>query len=386
MATIEKIEIHDFSYKVANLEVDDHFNLVPVKGGEVTMSKFGVVIRDSDGAVGEYFSAENPAIRAHARQVIPVMLGRDVADRERIFDDCKRTLRHIGAFGLSPLDCALWDLAGKRAGLSVAVMLGRFRTKLPAYASTFHGSRTGELASKEAYADYAEACHQMGYRAFKIHGWSETDREEEAANVLHMAKAMQGKMRALMLDPACELRTFADALYVGRACDDAGFFWFEDPFRDGGLALEAHRKLRMLIKTPLLMTEHIHPMELKVPFILGGGTDFVRANPNFDLGITGTMKIAHMAEALGLDVELHGAGPAQRQCMAAIRNTNYYELTLVAPGVKNMMNPIYADYSDNVDAVSPDGTFPVPDGPGLGVTVDADFLDAHRTNIEVFEL
>ena len=36
----------------------------------------------------------------------------------------------------------------------------------------------------------------------------------------------------LMLDPACELRTFADALYVGRACDEANFFWLEDPYRD----------------------------------------------------------------------------------------------------------------------------------------------------------
>ncbi len=47
----------------------------------------------------------------------------------------------------------------------------------------------------------------------------------------------------LMLDPACELRTFADALYVGRACDDGGYFWYEDPFRDGGVSQHAHRKL-----------------------------------------------------------------------------------------------------------------------------------------------
>ena len=32
-----------------------------------------------------------------------------------------------------------------------------------------------------------------------------------------------------MIDPASQLRTFNDALYVGRACDDAGYFWYEDP-------------------------------------------------------------------------------------------------------------------------------------------------------------
>ena len=46
----------------------------------------------------------------------------------------------------------------------------------------------------------------------------------------------------LMLDPACELRTFADALYVGRACDEAGYFWYEDPFRDGGVSAFAHQQ------------------------------------------------------------------------------------------------------------------------------------------------
>ena len=61
--------------------------------------------------------------------------------------------------------------------------------------------------------------------------------------MLHVAKAVGDRM-TLMLDPACELRTFADALYVGRACDEAGYFWYEDPFRDGGVSAFAHQQLR----------------------------------------------------------------------------------------------------------------------------------------------
>ena len=41
-------------------------------------------------------------------------------------------------------------------------------------------------------------------------------------------------------------------------------------------------------------------------------TDFWRADPEYDGGITGVMKIAHSAEGNGMDVELHIAGPAQR--------------------------------------------------------------------------
>ena len=63
----------------------------------------------------------------------------------------------------------------------------------------------------------------MGYRAFKIHGWHDGDAREEAALVLHVRKVVGDEM-TLMLDPACELRSFADALYVGRACDEARYF------------------------------------------------------------------------------------------------------------------------------------------------------------------
>ena len=56
---------------------------------------------------------------------------------------------------------------------------------------------------------------------------------------------------------------------------------------------------------------------------LDEATDFWRADP-YDGGITGVMKVAHSAEGYGMDVELHIAGPAQRHCMAAMRNSNFY--------------------------------------------------------------
>jgi L-alanine-DL-glutamate epimerase-like enolase superfamily enzyme len=48
--------------------------------------------------------------------------------------------------------------------------------------------------------------------------------------------------------------------------------------------------------------------------------------------------------------------------------------------------PVYAcGYSDQLDCVSADGTVGVPDGPGLGVTYDWDFISKHRTALHVFE-
>ncbi len=161
-----------------------------------------------------------------------------------------------------------------------------------------------------------------------------------------------GDRMTLMLDPACQLRTFADAVTVGRACDDAGFAWYEDPFRDTGVSAFAHKRLREAIRTPLLMTEHVRGIEPKADFIIAGGTDLLRADPEYDLGITGALKIAHLAEALGTDVEIHACGPAHRHLMAGLRNSRFYEVALVGPKSQNPLPPVYAsDYGDNLDDV-----------------------------------
>jgi L-alanine-DL-glutamate epimerase-like enolase superfamily enzyme len=385
---IDRIEIHEFAFELSNLGWDaSGFNIVFDPSGRLKLSKYAVRIRTSDGGSGEYVTlwGGTPMALGQTLMLAPHLLGRDAYQREKIYDDCKRALRQYDHMGFGCLDIALWDWAAKQSGQPVHRLLGGWRERLPAYASTYHGDRNGGLSTPQDYVRFAEHCHGLGYRAFKMHGWCDGDVAEETATIRALGSALRGRM-ALMIDPACELRTFADALAVGRACDEAGFFWYEDPFRDGGWSQFAHRKLRQFIKTPLLQTEHVRGVEPKADFIANEATDFVRADPEYDLGITGTMKIAHLAEAFGLDVEIHAPGPAHRHCMAAIRNTNYYEVALVGPGCDNAMPPVYADgYSDQLEGVGADGCFPVPQGPGLGVAYDWEFINSHRTRLHIFE-
>ena len=95
-------------------------------------------------------------------------------------------------------------------------------------------------------------------------------------------------------------------------------------------------------------------------------------------------QIAHAAEGFGLDAEIHGPGPAHRHLMAAIRNTNYFELGLVHPKAPAHSGKIYADYSDNLDDIDENGCVYVPKGPGLGVTIDWDYVNASRTGGRVW--
>ncbi|WP_366554122.1 enolase C-terminal domain-like protein [Aquibaculum sediminis] len=385
MGRIERVEIRPFTFEVENLGLESSagatYNMVCKPGERITVERYAVALFTEDGACGEYVThwVGTRIALEQTRALAPFLLGRTTGEREWLFDEMKRELRQYDHMGHGPLDIALWDLLGKETGRSVSDLLGRYRTRLPAYASTYHGDHSGSLDSPAAFADFALACQAMGYPAFKLHGWHDGDARREAENVLAVRKAV-GDGMALMLDPACQLRNFADALYVGRACDEADYTWYEDPFRDSGVSAFAHKRLRERLKTPLLMTEHVRGIEPKADFLIAGGTDILRADPEYDLGITGTMKIAHLAEAFGVDVEIHACGPAHRHCMAALRNTNYYELALVGPGSPNAVPPVYTcGYSDQLDAVGADGCFPLPEGPGLGVIYDWDFIRRHQT-------
>ena len=388
MSRINRVEVHEFEFDSPNLARDGVAQTITFKrGSSIRVSKFAIVIRTADGGRGEYVThwVASRSTLGQMLMLCPRIVGKDARERIGIYEDLKRDIRQFDHMGHGPIDIALWDWAGRRYNASISELLGGYRKRLPAYASTYHADRAGGLDSKEAFVAFAEQCYSIGYRAFKVHGWNDGNAREEAENVLYLGKHVGHKM-TLMLDPACELRTFADALHVGRACDEANYFWYEDPYRDGGTSAFAHRKLREMIKTPLLMTEHVRGVEPKADFVIAGGTDFLRVDPEYDMGITGALKIAHMAESLGLDCEVHASGPAHRHLMSAMRNSNYYEVALVGPDCPNALPPVYScGYTDQLDCVDADGMVSVPTGPGLGVSYDWDFINRHRTQLHVFE-
>lgn len=387
MPSIQRVEIHEFTYEATDIGMDaGGFDFVYVPGHKQPISKYAMVIETDDGSRGEYVGlwGATPMALGQTKMLAPHLIGRNALQRELIFDDFKRALRQYDHMGYGMIDICLWDLAGKRFGASITELLGGYRKKLPTYASTMHGDRHDGLSSPQAYVDFAKQCYEMGYRSFKIHGWCEGNVREETEALLALGKAVGDRM-SLFYDPACHLRTFADMLALGKACDEAGFAWYEDPGRDTGASQFAHKRLREMIKTPLLMTEHVRGIEPKADFAIAGATDILRADPEYDLGITGVMKIAHFSESIGMDVEIHACGPAHRHCMAAIRNTNYYELALVSPKCSNPLPPVYScGYTDQLEGVDRDGCFPVPEGHGLGVTYDWDFISNHRTELHEF--
>ncbi len=389
--SITRVELTRFKFELKGLGLPAHGaagvgNLVAMKDGTLTFQRWAIAIDTADGARGEYVThwIGTPAAFAQAAMLAPHLIGRDPDAREQIWQDLRREVRAYDHMGHGPLDIALWDLQAKRLGTSVTRLLGGFRKRLPAYASTYHGQdEPGGLDSPKAFADYAAACKEQGFAGFKIHGWHDGDVKRESDTLLAVRAAV-GDGYPLMYDAASELRTWVDALSLGRVCDEAKYVWYEDPYRDTGGAVEGHKRLRERLATPLLVCEHVRGIEAKAAFILAGGGDIIHADPEYDMGITGALKIAHFCQSLGLDIQYHACGPAHRAIMSATPNTHYYEMALLGPDMPNAVAPVYdASYSDQQDLIGKDGCVPVPDGLGLGVSYDWDFI--RRNQVETLE-
>lgn len=394
MSKITEVDILPFTFEVENLSLGGNramgvSNVVFAKAETFEVMRYAVAIRTDDGLEGRYVThwVGTQSALGQTLMLAPTLLGRDPEHREAIYDDLKREARAYDHMGHGPLDIALWDLFGRKYGASVATLLGAYRDRLPTYASTHHGQDLpGGLDSLEAFADFAVACKERGMPGFKIHGWHDGDKRREAAVIAAVRKAVGADME-IMVDPGCELRTYADALYVGRACDDNECFWYEDPYRDASVSVIGQKMLRDNLKTPILVSEHIRGPEQKAAFALAGGCDMIHTDPEYDLGITGTMKIAHFAESIGMDLQVHACGPAHRACVAAMRNTHFYEMALVGPDMPNLVPPVYlCGYDDQLTGVDGAGTVPVPTGPGLGVDYDWDFIKANALSEHRFRL
>lgn len=373
---ITKIEVHKASNTIRDIgRPPGQISVTYMPGEQISMPFYMTRIHTDQGVIGEY------AVNSDISGVAELLIGRSALEREFFYTEMTRYPRNVSG----AVDVLLWDIAGKFFDASVSDLLGGFRKKLPAYASTMNGGITGGLSTPASFADFAEQCKEIGYKAYKIHPYPRLELQDHIDAVLALGERV-GDSMDLMLDSFCFYRTFADALKVGYACDEAGFLWYEDPYFEGGAAEHGHRKLREFIKTPLLQGEKVDSVQQKVNLIVSNATDFVRGSVPGN-GVTGTIKLAGAAEALGVDVEIHGVGPAQRHTMSAIGNSNYYEMVWLHPEVECLQtdNRIYANYADGLEAIDSDGNVDVPTGPGYGVEYDWDYINKISTGTVVVD-
>ena len=275
------------------------------------------------------------------------------------------------AMAIAALDMAAHDLAARRRGVPLHVLLGgAVRDRVPAYASGpfFRPDGHPYRHYERDLAGYAGA----GFRAFKLrigHG------PAEDARIVGAARGIIGPDAALMVDfnQSCSSRT---ALATAKRMAGAGLLWIEEPTVPGDLA--GYRTLSGQVLPALAGGETFGDAAAFLPFLQAGCMDVLQPDIAVCGGLTGVSRVAALAEAhdrpmvphvWGSTVNFHAALhlcaalPARRSGTAAPFPWLEYD---VGP------NPLL-DLAGR-PALRPDGTVAVPDGPGLGIDLTADRL------------
>jgi L-alanine-DL-glutamate epimerase-like enolase superfamily enzyme len=335
-----------------------------------------------DGVEGWYFHAavgETAAV-AWASQLATywrhLLIDQDPLWREYLWQRSQRIIRFHAPQGpiyfnyMQAIDIALWDLAGKVAGMSVAQMLGQWRDQVPAY------WRAGNLDAADAVRVALEA-KSKGYAGYKDHSYRGPQGNIEIAEALRGAV---GPDWILMHDPV-EQYTLAEALYVGRELERLGYYWLEEPFRD--YELGKLKKLADSLDLHVLALEKIVGGVYSVAqFIDAGACDIVRNGQHMG-GITGMVRVARLAEAHGMNAEPVSEGPCfgfvHLQVDGATSNAEFFET-----GDDALAR--HAQTAHSIGISNPvechDGFVAVPPGHGLGIELDRD--RAEDVTVEVY--
>lgn len=295
--------------------------------------------------------------------IAPVLLGRDIYDRETIWQELWNIDRHLTFFPVflpGPVDVALYDLACKHAGLPLYKYLGAYRNSLPVYASgNFH-------ATINEYVDEALKYKSLGIPGYKAHPHGPVEMDMKIHEALREAV---GADYILMSDPVAEY-TLDEAIRVGRQLERLNYLWFEEPFRD--FELYKYQSLCSSLDIPIAATETTRGAHWGVAqFIAQKAADIVRADVSWKDGITGTLKIAHTAESFGLNCEIHTTtmnymDMVNAHVSCAIRNCKFFEYFVPEDNYQLPMKGLLPISN---------GMITVPDTPGFGVELDWELIE-----------
>jgi D-galactarolactone cycloisomerase len=343
---------------------------------------------------GECFGPGNVAIanKTIVEQVIqPMILGKDPLDREAIWHHVYNLLRDHGQKGmplqaLSGVDIALWDLFGKIANLPLSKLVGgHFRDKVPVYGYGMMLCREDTNSHVARFKDEAAAIKGAGFAATKMKvglGVKDDIRLAEAV------REAVGDDFPFMVD-ANHCYTTSDALHVGYALDELNAYWFEEPIAPEDY--EGYRELRSKLKTNIAGGEAEFTRWGWRHLLEGRCVDIAQPEVCAVGGISEYLKVLALAHAHFTPVVNHVWGSA----VAIATNLHLLAAMPPMPGGLFPREPMLEfDTTHNLfrdellleplniqaQVATNSGYVSIPDGPGLGVEPDRDFIKKFRIN------
>lgn len=334
--------------------------------GPRTMRALYVQIDTDEGFSGLFGPIQNDQAFVIHTMLRSFLIGRDPLAMELLQDQMLRMNRHgrSGLFmtGISPVDCALWDLKGKAWGQPVYRLLGGpTRPAVPAYASMLGFSIAPDRAAHTA-AEYK----QKGFVAQKwFFRYGPGDGDAGKAKNMAMAEAVRhavGPDYTLMFDAFMGWDA-AYAIDMVKRLAPLNPMWMEEPVppeRVGAL-----RKIREASRVPVATGEHVYTRWQTKELLVSGAVDVLQNDPDWTGGISELVKICALASAFDTPVVAHGHSllPALHVAGSQPPTTvPFVEFLIRAQENKQFFHkPIYRPEN---------GAVVLPDLPGLGLVLD----------------
>jgi L-alanine-DL-glutamate epimerase-like enolase superfamily enzyme len=333
--------------------------------------------------------ASGPVVRAQLRQLEPFLIGEDPLDISVLFDRMAGQMHtyrpHVPT--ISGVDIALWDLAGKILNRPVSKLLGgRFREEVLLYVN----SGPGNMLDKDACRDWAQRLmdHPLGWHTVKL-GFEGALRQKSPRKEFHSGRRSQ-TLTATELESIrqgyenCrEALGFAvdfivhchnewdlpSAIGLAQAVEPSKPLWIEDPlpvvYSDTWKALKAAAPVRIETGEKLELSREF------LPFVVNGAVDVIQPDIVFAGGFTGCRSIAELADLFYIPLTMHNVGTLVHNIATAHFGASTRNFLMTETRISQV--PLIEAMGQEKLLVA-DGRLKVPDGPGLGITLNEDVL------------
>lgn len=326
-----------------------------------------VKVTTSDGVEGWGeafgFSAVDSAKLAVDQLITPLCIGRDATRIGPLMLEIQKKLHVFGrggalTYGLSAVDIALWDIAGKLTNAPVSQLLGGGVTSMPCYASLACYSDPALVRAMVRQAIDA------GFQVLKLH--------EAGVSAIRAAREEAGPDIELIVDAGCpwtltEATAVADELRAARLKFLEEPLWPPEDF--DGLA-----QLRRTTGIPISSGENASTVLEFERMLAAEAVDFVQPSPAKMGGISELRKVFPLAAVHNVPVMTHSFydGPGLLAALHA---------TAALGDVDSMIEWRWFELEASIygDGLTPTaGRISVPQGPGLGIDPDPDVISAYR--------
>jgi L-alanine-DL-glutamate epimerase-like enolase superfamily enzyme len=357
------IELFDGSYDDCVLVVHTDSGLTGIGETESMAPAIQAIVR-------------GPSAHNHARSLSAVLVGADPADPVQLWRRMYESTDYVGRRGLAMhaiggVDLALWDLYGKIEGKPVHELLGGAkRDRLPAYGTIYPMAQTVEGVRAQIAEGQSKRLRNFKFAADP---WWLDDIAHTGA-LLGAAREQAGSGALLIVDAALSYRTAAEGLRLFPIYREVGIWFLEAPLPlddiEGHLEMSKHG---LPIGVGDLGLTHTREF---VEMMDRGGASICQPDISQVGGFTGIRQVAEAAYARGKRVITHGYKTnieiaANLHFLAAQPKVEPLEFSL-------SHSPLRWETTNEHFPVEEDGCVRIPQGPGLGVTLNMETVEKYR--------